>query len=76
MSAARVCRAGLGDHRLVAQTGTHRRVVAASLPGFGVAVTTRCYSGLIHGSFEMSAVVPAARELLQDAAGVLVKALI
>jgi hypothetical protein len=40
-----------------------------------VAVTTRRYPGLVHGSFEMSAVVPAARGLLQDVARTLAGAL-
>jgi len=41
----------------------------------GVAVTTRRYPGLVHGSFEMCAVVPAAQELLQDVAGTRAEAL-
>jgi acetyl esterase len=48
---------------------------ASALAAAGVAVTTKRYPGLVHGSFEMSAVVPAAQELLQDAAGILAKAL-
>jgi acetyl esterase len=44
---------------------------ASALVAAGVAVTTRRYPGLVHGSFEMSAVVPAARVLLQDAAATL-----
>lgn len=48
---------------------------ARALAAAGVAVTARRYPGLVHGSFEMSAVVPAARDLLQDAAGTLASAL-
>jgi acetyl esterase len=48
---------------------------ASALAAAGVAVTTRRYPGLVHGSFEMSAVVPAARDLLRDAAATLAKAL-
>jgi len=48
---------------------------AEALAAAGVAVTTGRYPGLVHGSFEMSAVVPAARGLLQDAARTLARAL-
>jgi acetyl esterase len=41
---------------------------ARALASAGVPVTARRYPGLVHGTFEMSAVVPAARTLLQDAA--------
>jgi acetyl esterase len=48
---------------------------ARALATAGVSVTSRRYPGLVHGSFEMSAVVPAARGLLHDTAGALAQAL-
>jgi acetyl esterase len=41
---------------------------ADSLRAAGVATTTADYPGLIHGAFELAAVVPASRTLLEDVA--------
>ncbi|HVM63306.1 MAG TPA: alpha/beta hydrolase [Acidimicrobiales bacterium] len=40
---------------------------AATLAAAGVPVTNTCYPGLIHGSFSMTALVPAARAMMDDA---------
>ncbi len=44
---------------------------AAKLAAAGVPVTNRCYPGLIHGSFSMMALVPSAKEMMDDACAAL-----
>ncbi|HEY2427827.1 MAG TPA: hypothetical protein VGI06_02775 [Acidimicrobiales bacterium] len=48
---------------------------AATLAAAGVPVTHRCYPGLIHGSFSMTPVIPAAAVMMDDAAAALRPAL-
>jgi acetyl esterase len=45
------------------------RAFADSLERAGVAVTHRCYRGLVHGFFRMASAVPEARAALADIAG-------
>jgi acetyl esterase len=40
---------------------------AATLAAAGVPVTHRCYEGLIHGAFSMTAVIPSAKAMIDDA---------
>jgi len=48
---------------------------AAVLEKAGVEVSARCYEGMIHGAFSMTAAVPAARALVDDACAALRQAL-
>jgi len=48
---------------------------AATLEKGGVAVSARCYDGMIHGAFSMAAAVPAAQALMDDACAALRQAL-
>jgi acetyl esterase len=48
---------------------------AARLRASGVAVSERCYPGLIHGAFSLQAVVAASRSMIRDAGDVLRAAL-
>jgi len=48
---------------------------AKRLQESGIAVTVRCYPGLVHGAFSMQAVVPASRVMIRDAAEILRAAL-